>query len=80
MTFRFDLLPVDGEFKFAQRGTERIRFLLSELQPARKVRFEGDPPTRIHVVALGEPADIAPGLLSRVEELAGTGLRFELSS
>lgn len=75
MTFRFDLVADNGRLKFADRGWDKIRWHLLELQPAKKV---GEPPSRIRVVSHGDQAEVAPALLSRVEELAGTGLTVEL--
>jgi hypothetical protein len=78
VTFEFDLVAEGPELRFEERGLERIRFLLSEFQPALRVTLEGEPPTRIRVRAHGQPVTIAPGLLAQVEELAGTPLRFEM--
>ena len=78
MTFEFDLVAERGELRFDEGGFERVRFLLSEFQPAARVTLEGQPPTRIRVRADGEPVTIAPGLLAEVEELAGITLRFEM--
>ncbi len=78
MTFRFDLVADNGRFEFADRGWDKIRFHLLELQPAMKVSLVGEPPSRIRVVSHGDPTDVAPALLARVEELAGTSLTVEL--
>lgn len=78
MTVEFDLIAEDGELRFAEGGYERAVYQLSEFQPAKRVKLVGDPPSRIRVLAHGSPTEIAPGLLARVEELAGTTLRFEL--
>lgn len=78
MTYRFDLVAEQGQFEFSERGWEKARFHLSELQPATRVSLIGDPPSRIRVVAIGDRADVAPALLIRVEELVGTPLRVEM--
>ncbi|WP_134738781.1 hypothetical protein [Nocardioides sp. 503] len=78
MTYRFDLVADSGHFHFADRGWDKVRFILSEFQPARKVSLMGNPPSRIRVVAVGDgPVEIAPAVLARVEELAGTSLAVE---
>lgn len=78
MAYEFDLVAEEGELRFAEGGYERAVFHLSELLPAKRVRLVGDPPSRIRAQAYGSPTEVAPGLLARVEELAGTALRFEL--
>lgn len=78
VTFRLDLVAVDGRFDFADHGWDKIRWLLLEFQPAKKVSLVGEPPTRIRVLSHGDQVDIAPALLARVEELAGTALAVEL--
>jgi hypothetical protein len=77
MTYRFDLVAERGHFEFSEGGWDKARFHISELQPATDVSLIGDPPTRIRVVALGIPAQVAPALRARVEELVGTPLRIE---
>lgn len=78
MTYEFDLVAEDGELRFAEGAYERAVYQLSELQPAKRVKLVGDPPSRMRVQAYGSPTEIAPGLLALVEELAGTALRVEL--
>ncbi len=78
MTFRFDLVAASGHFEFADHGWDKIRYSLLEFQPAKKVSLVGEPPSRIRVVSHGDQAEVAPGLLARVEELAGTPLTVEL--
>ncbi|RIX28647.1 hypothetical protein [Amnibacterium setariae] len=78
MTYRFDLVAVQGHLELAENAWEKIRFWLSEYQPAAEVILVGAPPSRIRVLALGAPAEVAPNLLSQVEALAGTGLRVEM--
>lgn len=78
MTYEFDLVPTQGGFRFVDRGFERVAFLLSEFQPATLVQRIDSPPSRIRVRAQGEPAEVAPGILSQVETLAGVSLRYEL--
>ncbi len=50
---------------------------LVHLQPARSARLEGDPPRVIVAEAYGS-AEIAPGLLAEIEQLAGTLLHVEM--
>lgn len=78
MTFRFDLIADSGRFEFADHGWDKIRFHLLEFQPAKKVSLVGQPPSRIRVVSHGDHAEVAPALLARLEELAGTSLTIEL--
>lgn len=78
MTYRFDLVAERGHFEFAEHAWDKIRFWLSEFQPAAKVDLVGDPPSRIRVIAVGEPAEVAPDLLSRIEVLAGTRFRVDM--
>lgn len=77
MTFRFDLVAEGGHFEFADHGWDKIRFHLLEFQPAKRVRLVGEPPSRIRVVSYGDRPGVAPAVLARVEELAGTPLRIE---
>lgn len=78
MTFRFDLMAASGQFEFADRGWDKIRYILLEFQPAKKVSLVGEPASRIRVVSHGDQDELAPALLARVEELAGTSLDVEL--
>lgn len=77
MAYTFDLVPADGEMRLTDDALSKVRFHLSEFQPATKVDVMGDPP-RIRVRAQGKWAEIAPGLLARVEELAGVRLEVVL--
>jgi hypothetical protein len=77
-TYEFDLVALEGRLQFTEDGWEKAKFHLLEFQPAKSVALEGDPPSRIHVLAFGEYPEIAVGLLTRIEELAGARLRFEL--
>ena len=77
MEYRFDLVAQRGHFAFTEGGWQQARFLLLEMQPARAVSLIGEPPSRIRVVALGEPAELAPAVLARVEALARTALTVE---
>lgn len=63
--------------EFPDHGWDKIRCHVLEFQPAKRVSLVGEPPTRIRVVSFGDRPDVAPGLLARVEELAGTPLRIE---
>jgi len=56
----------------------RMLSLLLELQPAQSVTLEGDPPHAIRVEGIGRTAEVAPGLLARLERLAMTPLRVEV--
>lgn len=78
MTYRFDLVAEGGHFAFANRDWDKIRYQLSEFQPAKTVSLVGEPPSRIRVVAHGDPSDVAPALLAILEELAGTSLKVEM--
>ena len=78
MTFESDLAAETEGLHFMEGGWDRARFQLLELQPAKRVSLVGDPPSRIRVLARGDRVGIAPGLLARVEELAGTALRVEM--
>jgi hypothetical protein len=76
--YRFDLIARGGHFAFTQDGWQQVRALLLEMQPARTATLLGEPLTRIRVVALGEPAEVAPAVLARVEALTGTTLAIEM--
>ena len=76
--FEFDLVAEGKHLLFVERGWERARYLLLELQPAMHVRLVGDPPSRIRVLSHGDQPEVAPRLLARLEELAGTALRVEM--
>jgi hypothetical protein len=54
-----------------------VQWMILELQPARSVRLEGDPPRMIRVEAYGEIMEMAPGLLADIERLTKTSLRVE---
>lgn len=73
MAYTFDLLPVGGDLTLDGDVFNRVRYLLLESQPATKVRVLPDP-WRIRVRAQGRPAEVAPGVLARLEELVGTPL------
>jgi hypothetical protein len=76
--YRFDLIAQRGHFAFTQGGWQKVRVLLLEMQPARTVTLLGELPSTIRVVALGEPAEVAPAVLARIEALAGTTLTIKL--
>lgn len=76
--YEFDLIASPGQTLSLEKW-QSVEYFLLEFQPARRVRPAGDPPTAIHVEAVGTPCDIAPGLLAKVEELVGCQLRFEAS-
>ncbi|BDO41404.1 hypothetical protein [Cellulomonas sp. NTE-D12] len=75
MAYEFDLVAADGTLRFADDAFNRAAFLLPEFQPATQVTLIGTPPSRIRVRAQGSPTEVAPGLLERIEALAGTSLR-----
>lgn len=72
------MVAEQGHLEFSECDWDKARFHLSELQPATKVSLVGDPPSRIRVVALGDRAEVAPALLARIEQLAGTPLHVEM--
>lgn len=78
VTFEFDLVAAEEQLRFGEQGWEKARFLLLEFQPAKRVKLVGDPPTRIRVLSHGIESPIAPGILARLEELAGTALSVEM--
>ncbi len=73
----FDLVATNGELQFDGEGWTRARSLLVELVPANRVSLVGEPPTRIRVEPWGLP-EVAPDVLTRLEELAGVPLRVEI--
>jgi hypothetical protein len=77
VTYRFDLV-VEGLLEFSEHDWGKVRFLLSEFQPATHVSLIGEPPSRIRVIAQGDRAEVAPALLGSVENLAGKPLRVEM--
>jgi hypothetical protein len=78
VTYRFDLV---GEqiIQFSVSDWRKVQFWLLEFQPATSVSLIDSPPSRIRVMALGDPAEIAPALLAKVENLAGQALRVEMT-
>jgi hypothetical protein len=52
---------------------QRIALHLMQAQPAERVWLVGDPATAIRVRGSGSP-EVAPGILRRIEALAGTRL------
>ncbi|KAA1423153.1 hypothetical protein [Nocardioides antri] len=73
MAYTFDLVPTDGDLCLTDEALNKVRYHLLESQPATRVRVMGDP-LRIRVRAQGRWAEVAPGVLARVEELAGVSL------
>ena len=73
MAYTFDLVPAE-RMALDEDAFNGIRHTLLELQPAKRVRVLPDP-WRIRVRAQGRVAEVAPGVLSRIEELAGTSLK-----
>lgn len=69
MAWTFDLVPIDGDLRLTEGTFSKVRFHLSEFQPATRVRLMSEPP-RIRVRSQGRVVEIAPGLLAKVEELA----------
>lgn len=74
MAYTFDLVPIDGDMRLSNDAFSKLRSLLLESQPATNVKVMTDP-LRIRVRAQGRFADVAPGVLARVEELAGVALQ-----
>lgn len=66
-TYEFDLVPADPWMLLDEDRVFRMRFLLSEFQPAKRVALVGDPPTRLRVRAHGQAAEVAPALLAALE-------------
>ena len=52
-----------------------VKVLLLELQPARAVELIGAPPRAIRVIAVGERAEIAQGVLAEIERCVGVALK-----
>ncbi|MEV0789403.1 hypothetical protein [Kribbella sp. NPDC050459] len=73
--FEFDLVSAGGALRITDVAWTKIQFHLSEFQPAKSVRLIGDPPSAIRVLAFGG-TEVAPGLLAKIEELAGTSLQL----
>ena len=78
VSFEFDLIAEGEHLLFVERGWERARYLLLELQPAVHVRLVGDPPSGSECSRNEDQAEVPPGLLARLEELADTALRVEM--
>jgi len=76
-TCEFDLVPESGTLAFDQATWLKAKFLLLEFQPAKRLRLIDGPEPRIRVHAYGADPEVAPALLQRLEELAGTALRVE---
>lgn len=64
---------MDGALRLTDEAFSKVKFLLLESQPATKVRVMRDP-VRIRVRAQGRWAEVAPGVLDTVQELAGMRL------
>jgi hypothetical protein len=72
--YGFELVPVaDGSIISEEKWTH-IQHLLLHMQPAKSVSLVGDPPRAIRVLCYGG-TEVAPGLLKKVSDLAGTSLR-----
>lgn len=71
--YEFELVPeADGTIS-TEKWTQ-IQHALLHLQPAKTASLVGDPPRAIRVLGYGGTG-VAPGLLARMSELAGTPLR-----
>lgn len=78
-SFEFDLVPDSGRIPSDAATSMRVQHQLLEFMAAHDV-VRADQPTRIHVVAHGEPGDqVRADILARLEELCGTRLRQEAS-
>lgn len=75
-TSEFDLVA-DRPVVLGDLDFKRIQYILLEFQPARRVRLIDGSPTRIRVIGFGGP-EVAPGILSKIEEIAGTPFRIEV--
>lgn len=75
-TLEFDLVA-GGPTVIGEQEFKQIEHLLLEFQPARRVRLLDGSPTRIRVVALGGP-EVAPGILARIEEVAGASFHLQV--
>lgn len=73
--FEFELVPVSDGAIIRTDAWVRIQHLLLEMQPTTAASLVGDPPHAIKILAHGG-AEIAPGLLKKVSDLAGTPLRM----
>lgn len=69
MAWTFDLVPINGALRLTESTFSKVRFHLSEFQPATRVMLMSDPP-RIRVRSQGRVVEVAPGLLAEVERLA----------
>jgi hypothetical protein len=69
-----DLVPIGARGVDLSRLSS-IKHVLYETQPAARVEVLPPPPLGLRVWTWGEP-EVAPALLERVEELAGTRLRI----
>lgn len=58
MAWTFDLVPIDGDLRLTEGTFSKVRFHLSEFQPATRVRLMSEPP-RIRVRA-GAVGAVAP--------------------
>lgn len=75
-TSEFDLVA-DGPTGLSEQTFNRIRYLLLEFQPARRVRLAEGTPTRIRVVGFGGP-EVAPGILAKIKQIAGVSFHLEV--
>ena len=75
-TSEFDLIA-DGPTAIGKEEFKRIQYLLLEFQPARTVRLAEGSPTRIQVVGFGA-SEVAPGILAKIEEIAGASFHLEV--
>jgi hypothetical protein len=72
--YEFELVPVTvGSVISALEWTKIQQFVLHQ-QPAKSVCLVGDPPKAIRVLGYGG-TEVAPGLLQKLSDLAGTPLR-----
>jgi hypothetical protein len=75
-TSEFDLVA-DGPTSLGEQDFQRIQYLLLEFQPARRVLLADGSPVRFQVVGFGGP-DVAPGILAKIEEIAGASFHVEV--
>jgi hypothetical protein len=72
--YEFELVPVDDDAIISAERWSRVQYLLLEFQPAKTATLVGDPPRCIRILGYGG-TEVAPGLLQKISEAAGTPLR-----
>ena len=67
-------MPVEDDAGISGEGWAPVHYLLLEFQPAKTATLIGDPPRTIRVLGYGG-TEVAPRLLQKISEAAGTPLR-----